>query len=193
MKGDILMSKLENLNTKIEKARAEKLQKENRLKELEQQLKAVEKKERTHRLCKRMGTFESLMPDTTTLTDEQFHSFLEKAAERIIHSVNGEQKTISNKVDHRSFERQGIIDKLPTIHMGVAASQMEKKGIRTDKGNRNREIADINKEIRQTKARIRKLKDWLYTRPVENLPYYVGHCWRCCRCQKYRKSLAENP
>jgi len=73
------MSKLENLNTKIEKARAEKLQKENRLKELEQQLKAVEKKERTHRLCKRMGMFESLMPDTITLTDDQFYNFLEKA------------------------------------------------------------------------------------------------------------------
>jgi len=73
------MSKLENLNTKIEKARAEKLQKENRLKELQQQLKSVEKKERTHRLCKRMGMFESLMPDTITLTDDQFYSFLEKA------------------------------------------------------------------------------------------------------------------
>ena len=73
------MSKLENLSTKIEKARAEKLQKENRLKELEQQLKSVEKKERNHRLCKRMGMFESLMPDTITLTDDQFYSFLEKA------------------------------------------------------------------------------------------------------------------
>ena len=73
------MSKLENLNTKIEKARAEKLQKENRLKELEQQRKSVEKKERNHRLCKRMGHFEKLMPDTIPLTDEQFFSFLEKA------------------------------------------------------------------------------------------------------------------
>ena len=73
------MSKLENLNTKIEKARTEKLQKDNRLKELQQQLKSVEKKERNHRLCKRMGMFESLMPDTITLTDDQFYSFLEKA------------------------------------------------------------------------------------------------------------------
>jgi len=47
---------------------------------------------------------------------------------------------------------------------------MEKKGIRTDKGNRNREINDLNKEIRQTKTRIRKLKDWLYTQPIEKLP-----------------------
>jgi len=46
---------------------------------------------------------------------------------------------------------------------------MEKKGIRTDKGNRNREINDLNREIRQTKVRVRKLKDWIYTQPIEKL------------------------
>jgi len=86
-------------------------------------------------------------------------------------SVNAtfEKLSIAERIDHRSYERQGV-DKIPTIHMGVAASQMEKKGIYTDKGNRNREINDLNKEIRQTKARIRKLKDWLYTQPIEKLP-----------------------
>ena len=72
------MSKLQNLNTKIEKARTKKLQEENRIKQLEQQIKAEQRKERTHRLCHRMGVFESLMPDTIPLTDEQFYSFLEK-------------------------------------------------------------------------------------------------------------------
>ena len=36
------------------------------------------------------------------------------------------------RIDHRSYERQGI-DKIPSIHMGVAASQMERKGIQTEK------------------------------------------------------------
>ena len=62
---------------------------------------------------------------------------------------------------------------MPTIHMGVAASQMEKKGIRTEKGNRNREIIDINKEIRQTKARLRKVKTWLYSQPIEKSPSFI--------------------
>ena len=86
-------------------------------------------------------------------------------------SVNAtfEKLGIAERIVHRSYERQGV-DKIPTIHLGVAASQMEKKGIRTDKGNRNREINDLNKEIRQTKARIRKLKDWIYTQPIEKLP-----------------------
>ena len=34
-------------------------------------------------------------------------------------------------VDHRSYKRQGI-DKIPSVHLGPAASQMEKRGIRTD-------------------------------------------------------------
>ena len=32
----------------------------------------------------------------------------------------------AERIDHRSYERQGI-DQIPTVHLGVAASQMEKK------------------------------------------------------------------
>ncbi|MCL2518715.1 MAG: MobA/MobL family protein, partial [Oscillospiraceae bacterium] len=52
----------------------------------------------------------------------------------------------SSRIDHRSYERQGI-DKVPQIHMGAAACSMEKKGIVTEKGNINREIAKVNREI----------------------------------------------
>jgi len=63
------------------------------------------------------------------------------------------------RIDHRSFERQGI-DQVPTIHLGVAASQMERKGIRTERGDINREIEVANSLLRQLKARINKLTDW---------------------------------
>ena len=36
------------------------------------------------------------------------------------------------RIDHRSYKRQGI-DKIPSVHLGPAASQMEKRGIRTGK------------------------------------------------------------
>jgi len=65
-----------------------------------------------------------------------------------------------NIVDHRSYERQGV-DKIPTVHLGAAAHQMEKRGIRTNRGNVNREIEVTNKELRQLKARIVKLQTWL--------------------------------
>ena len=62
-------------------------------------------------------------------------------------------------VDHRSYKRQGI-DKIPSVHMGPAASQMEKRGIRTDKGEVNRQIAADNKLLKEIKARITRLYLW---------------------------------
>ncbi|HEU6526386.1 TPA: MobA/MobL family protein, partial [Streptococcus pneumoniae] len=50
-----------------------------------------------------------------------------------------ERAGAEKRVDHRSFKRQNS-DYLPTIHLGSAASAMERKGIETDKGNYNREI-----------------------------------------------------
>ena len=80
-----------------------------------------------------------------------------------------EQNGITERVDHRSYERQGN-GLIPTIHMGVSASQMERTGIRTDKGNYNRQVAITNNEIKQTKARICKVKNWLYAQPLSNAP-----------------------
>lgn len=51
---------------------------ENQRKKLVQEQKIQERKDRTKRLCKRMGLFESMLPDTIPLTDEQFQIFLEK-------------------------------------------------------------------------------------------------------------------
>ena len=62
-------------------------------------------------------------------------------------------------VDHRSYKRQGI-DKIPSVHLGPAASQMEKRGIRTDKGEVNRQIAADNKLLKEIKARITRLYNW---------------------------------
>ena len=66
----------------------------------------------------------------------------------------------AERIDHRSYARQGI-DQIPTIHLGVAASQMEKKGIRTERGDINREIEVTNQQLRQLKARIVKLQSWV--------------------------------
>ena len=63
------------------------------------------------------------------------------------------------RIDHRSYKRQGV-DKIPTVHMGPAASQMERRGIVTEKGNINREIAADNKLLKEIKARITRLYNW---------------------------------
>lgn len=66
----------------------------------------------------------------------------------------------AERVDHRSYERQGI-EQVPTVHMGVAATQMEKKDILTERGNMNREIAIQNNLLQRIMTRIKQLKDLL--------------------------------
>ena len=63
------------------------------------------------------------------------------------------------RIDHRSYKRQGV-DIIPSVHMGPAASQMERRGIATVKGNINREIAADNKLLKEIKARITRLYNW---------------------------------
>lgn len=70
------------------------------------------------------------------------------------------ENEIADRIDHRSFERQGT-EQIPTIHLGVAASQMERKGIATERGNINREIKAHNKLLAQIKAKITSLKRWI--------------------------------
>ena len=64
------------------------------------------------------------------------------------------------RIDHRSNAERGI-DEIPTVHMGVAACQMEKKGIATEKGALNRSIQKTNRLIREIRAQIGKLKEWI--------------------------------
>ena len=51
---------------------------ENQRKRLIQEQKEQERKDRTKRLCRRMGLFESMLPDTIPLSEELFKTFLEK-------------------------------------------------------------------------------------------------------------------
>jgi ATP-dependent exoDNAse (exonuclease V) alpha subunit len=74
-------------------------------------------------------------------------------------SVNAvlEKQSIAERVDHRSFERHGI-ELIPTIHLGVSATQMERKGIESDRGDINREIVRHNNILRAIFAKLKELK-----------------------------------
>ena len=76
--------------------------------------------------------------------------------------ANAELKRIGSdsRIDRRSYEEQGI-EQVPTIHMGAAAMQMELRGIHTERGDQNRLIDITNKQIRQLRARINRVSDWL--------------------------------
>jgi len=71
-----------------------------------------------------------------------------------------EKKDAPTKVDHRSYKEQGL-HQLPTIHEGPTVRAMEKKGIRTEKGNLNRMIRSANALLKKLIARYQALKEWL--------------------------------
>jgi len=60
------------------------------------------------------------------------------------------------RIDHRSNAARGI-DEIPTIHEGVTAQALERKGIISDRCELNRQIKADNALLRELKAEIKKL------------------------------------
>jgi hypothetical protein len=90
------------------------------------------------------GSWKSYKENTTDW-DRKENVFAWRAdlAERI----NAEMERLGSldRVDPRSYKEQGI-DREPGVHLGPAATAMERRGIRTELGERNREIAERNRE-----------------------------------------------
>ena len=86
---------------------------------------------------------------------EEWRAAWAETANRYLEKLNH-----TERIDNRSYERQGI-EQVPTIHLGAAASQMEKRGIRTERGDINREIQVTNQKLRELKARLVKLQNWV--------------------------------
>lgn len=69
-----------------------------------------------------------------------------------------ERYGFDERVDHRSFAEQGR-DEQPTVHEGVIARALEKKGIVSDRCELNRQIKRDNALLREIKAQVKKLLD----------------------------------
>lgn len=82
-------------------------------------------------------------------------SQLEAWREDWAHSCNKmlEREGMNISIDHRTLEAQGI-DREPTKHLGPAVTQMERRGIESDIGNINREIAERQIEIERLQKAI---------------------------------------
>lgn len=77
-----------------------------------------------------------------------------------------EASGIQQRISHKSHEDRGI-RAIPTVHMGVAATAMERKGIATDRGELNRrpvlrrlysEFIQVKKEIRRLDAELSQMR-----------------------------------
>lgn len=66
------------------------------------------------------------------------------------------------QIDHRSFKDRGI-SQVPTIHEGYAAREMEGRGEKSDRCEINREIKDINTELKQVHQEQLQIKSLMLT------------------------------
>ena len=105
------------------------------------------------------GNFKTRKVDTVDWNEQSKAELWRSKWAELANKYLAENK-ITERIDHRSFERQGT-QQIPTIHLGVAASQMERKGIETERGNINREIKARNKILAAIKAKMSALKNWL--------------------------------
>ena len=67
-----------------------------------------------------------------------------------------EQAGRAERIDHRSHTERGL-EEQPTIHEGVVARAMEKKGMLSDRCELNRQIKADNDLLRELKAQMKKL------------------------------------
>lgn len=104
------------------------------------------------------GNFKSKKVDTVDWNNKEKAELWRSAWADISNKYLAENK-VEERIDHRSFERQGT-EQIPTIHLGVAASQMEKRGIVTERGQINREIKAHNKILAEIKEKLSALKKW---------------------------------
>lgn len=61
------------------------------------------------------------------------------------------------RVDHRSYADQGI-EKEPGVHLGPAVTALERQGVRTERGDINREVKERNEQLRQLHKRASQLQ-----------------------------------
>lgn len=85
-------------------------------------------------------------------TQDQVKEVRKSWADIVNHHL--EKAGLEERIDHRSYKEMGV-DKKPTIKMGYKATDMERAGKETDRG-------DINRAIKKDNERIAELKNELY-------------------------------
>ena len=71
---------------------------------------------------------------------------------------------VLERIDHRSYKSQGI-DREPTIHLGIAATALERRDVATERGNHNRNVAEIN----AIRVKLETLGAELHAQELENM------------------------
>lgn len=107
--------------------------------------------------------------------NEQYHGEEWRHGWEVVQNRYLEMVGSPERVDLRSYERQGL-DILPTVHMGVSVTQMEKRGIQTNIGNLNRDIKAANRMIAAIRSTISSLRRYAAMLWGDELHFLLNQC-----------------
>lgn len=105
------------------------------------------------------GSWKSHKENTVDWNEQKYAEVWRHGWEVIINDFL-EQNNSSERVDLRSYERQGL-DIVPTVHMGPAVTQMERRGETTMIDDLNRDIKSANSIMQSIHQIIRDLQNWI--------------------------------
>ena len=133
--------------------------------------------EQGNKIRKKNGEYKCTSEDVTGWNSRENAKKWRKNLADTINSVNEKMGLTENFWEYRSFAGRGL-DKLPTIHLGEKASAMERAGIRTERGDINREIIRHNLLLENAKAvyenALAKLKRLKESKPIATVSNEVA-------------------
>ena len=115
-----------------------------------------------NKIRKKNGTYKCTTETVIDWNDQKKAKEWRTALADIINKSNQEMG-LDVKWEHRSFKEQGL-DIIPTIHLGPQATALERKGIRTEKGDRNRDVLEIRDLLHQVNTLTAKVME---SKPVK--------------------------
>ena len=105
--------------------------------------------EQGNKVKKKNGRYDCTTVDVMGWSDKKNAMMWRQDFADTVNAVN-EKLKIDEHWDHRSYKERGL-DIEPTVHLGPKAAALERKGIRTERG-------DINREVKKHNAMIASLK-----------------------------------
>lgn len=125
--------------------------------------------ENSERICGANGKWLGKRTDTVDWNDQKYAEIWRHEWE-VPQNNALEAAGCTERIDMRSYERQGITDLEPQIHLGPETAALERKGVPTTRGERNRQIKHVNTLIRSLQKAIAALDEWIKT---VSIPYFL--------------------
>lgn len=115
--------------------------------------------ENGNRIMGKNGKWKRIRMDTVDWNDRKYCEIWRHEWE-VQQNAALEQAGRTERVDMRSFKRQGI-EMTPQVHLGPAAFALEKQGIHTELGNHNNAVKYINSLFSAVRHKLKAMREWM--------------------------------